>query len=105
MAVARRLSFVMASAVVALAIALPAHAQGKGRKSKPPSKSPLPSAVTGPAAGASPLAWLDDASLLEPGSMSLTVSAMQWSGADLSEVNVPVVDASVGLTPRLQFGA
>jgi hypothetical protein len=105
MRAARRLSLVTASVALALAVAAPAHADGKGKKSKPPSSSPLPSTATGPAAGASPLAWLDDASLLAPGSMSLTVSAMRWSGADLSEVDFPIVDVSVGLAPRFQLGA
>ncbi len=94
-----------ASAVVALAIAVPLQAQGNsGKKSKPPSSSPLPSPATGPAAGASPIAWLDDASLLAPGSMALTVGAMRWSGADLSEVDFPIADVSVGVTPRFQLG-
>jgi hypothetical protein len=111
MLVARRVSSMVASVALALAIAVPVGAQGKspgkgkGPKSSPPSSSPLPSATTGPAAGASPLAWLDDATLLAPGSMSLTVSAVRWSGTDLSEVNVPVVDASVGIAPRFQLGA
>ncbi len=92
-----------------LAFAAPAAAQtpnakggnGKGHKSQPPSQNPLP----GPSAGASPLAWVDDASLLAPGTMSLTISAMRWSGTDLSEVDVPIVDASVGVTKRFQIGA
>jgi hypothetical protein len=98
------LSLMMAGAA-GLAVAVPLHAQGKsnsqgnGHKSTPPSGSPLPSPTTGPATGASPLAWLDDASLLAPGSMSLTLSIMRWSGTDLSEVDVPVVEASVGLAP------
>jgi hypothetical protein len=37
--------------------------------------------------------------------MALTVSTMRWSGTDLSEVDVPIVDVSVGLAPRLQLGA
>ena len=100
-----------ASAVLMLALAVPVHAQGKsngkgdGHKSSPPSSSPLPSPTAGPAAGASPLAWLDDATLLAPGSMSLTISALRWSGTDLSEVNFPIVQASVGLAPRFQIGA
>jgi hypothetical protein len=101
----------MASAALVLAVAVPVHAQGKsgskgnGHKSSPPSSSPLPSPATGPAAGASPLAWLDDASLLAPGSMSVTTSIMRWSGTDLNEVNFPIIEASVGLTPRFQIGA
>lgn len=94
---------------VALAIAVPAHAQGnsggKGHKSSPPSSSSLPSPAVGPASGASPLAWLDDASPLAPGSMSLTVSAVRWSGTDLAETDFPVVNAAVGLAPRLQVSA
>jgi hypothetical protein len=101
----------MAGAALALAVAVPAHAQGKSNgngnahKSSPPSSSPLPSSATGPAAAASPIAWLDDATLLPPGSTSLTISTMRWAGADLSEVHFPIVEASVGLTPRFQVGA
>jgi hypothetical protein len=65
----------------------------------------LPSPTAGPAAGASPLAWLDDATLLTPGSISLTISALRWSGTDLSEVNFTIVQAAVGLAPRFQIGA
>ena len=91
---------------VALAIAAPALAQGKGggHKSSPPSSSPLPSVAVGSASGASPMAWLDDASLLVPGSMSLTISTARWSGADLAETDFPIVNAAVSLTPRFQIG-
>ena len=89
---------------LSLAVTTSAHAQtpvhndkvGNPHKSKPPSSSALP----GPAGGASPLAWVDDASLLAPGTMSLTVSAMRWTGTDLSEVDFPIVDVSVGLRAR-----
>jgi hypothetical protein len=105
----RRYSLMVAGAVVALAAAAPLHAQGLSHndrgggphKSKPPSSNPLP----GPASGASPLSWVDDASLLAPGTMSLTISAMRWSGTDLSEVDFPIVEASYGVTRRLQIGA
>jgi hypothetical protein len=106
-----RFASVWASAVLVLAVAIPLHAQGKsngkgnGHKSSPPSSSPLPSPTVGPAAGASPLAWLDDATLLAPGSTSLTISTLRWSGTDLSEVNFPIVQAAVGLAPRFQIGA
>lgn len=105
----RRWPFMVAGAVVALATVTPLHAQGlahnakggNGHKSKPPSSSPLP----GPTNGASPLSWVDDASLLPPGMMSLTISAMRWSGTDLSEVDFPIVEASYGVTRRVQIGA
>ena len=99
---------VTASVIVALAVALPAAAQGKSgsapgknKKSTPPSSSSLP----GPITSASPLSWIDDASLLAPGSVALTVSVMRWSGADLSEVDVPIIDAAFGLTKRVQLSA
>jgi hypothetical protein len=106
-----RFASVLASAVLVLAVATSVHAQsksngkGNGHKSSAPSSSPLPSPTAGPAAGASPLAWLDDATLLAPGSMSVTISALRWSGTDLSEVNFPIVQAAVGLAPRFQIGA
>ena len=101
MAAIQRLGTAIGGAAMALAIAVPVHAQGKSNgkgnahKSAPPSSSPLPSPATGPVAGASPIAWLDDASLLAPGATSLTLSIMRWAGADLSEVHFPVIDASV----------
>jgi hypothetical protein len=101
----------MASAVLALAVSIPVYAQGngkgKGHQSSPPSSSPLPSPTAGgpTASGASPLGWVDDASILGPGTMALTFSAMRWRGTDLSEVDFPIVDLSVGLTPRVQLGA
>ena len=104
-----RCSLMMAGAALALAVSAPLHAQGlshndkggKPHKSKPPSSSPLP----GPANSASPLSWLDDASLLTPGTMTLSISALRWSGTDLSEVDVPIVEASLGVTRRVQIGA
>ena len=86
--------------VVPIAAQTPTHnaKSSNGHKSKPPSSSPLPGS-------ASPLSWVDDASLLAPGTMSLSVSAMRWSGADLSEVDFPIVDASVGITKRVQLSA
>jgi hypothetical protein len=118
-----RRASVTAIAIAAVAIAAPAAAQGKrgnapGQVKKgttaPPSSSALPGATTtvtssaspiSTATGASPLSWLDDASLLEPGSVMLTVSALRWSGSDLSEVNFPIVDAAFGLAKRVQFSA
>jgi hypothetical protein len=111
MAGRRSLAVLWASAAVALAVAPPVQAQGRGNsqvnghKSTPPSSVQLPSPSTGPAATAPPVAWLDDASLLTPGTMALTVGLMHWTGADLSETDIPIVSASVGLAPRFQIGA
>jgi hypothetical protein len=106
--VSRRLTVAIAAAI-AMAVTTPAHAQGKGagkgHKSAPPSQSPLPSPSAGPASGASPLAWLDDATVLPDGAMSLNVAAARWSGSDLSETDLPIVSAALGLAPRVQIGA
>jgi hypothetical protein len=109
----RRLGLLTASVIAALAVALPAAAQGKsgsapgknkGKTSTPPSSTSLPPLSTG-ASGASPLSWIDDASLLAPGTVALTISVTRWSGADLSEVDAPIVDAAFGLTKRFQLSA
>jgi hypothetical protein len=100
-----------AAAGVALALAFPVDAQAKGKdkshQSSPPSSSSLPSlGGAGPtASGASLLAWIDDATVLTPGTMALTISAMRWSGTDLGETDVPIVNMSIGVAPRVQLGA
>ena len=103
-----RLAARVVAAAVILAAAVPARAQGKsqskGHKGSSPSETPLPTAAVAPVTGASPIAWLDDATLLPAGSLSLTISAMRWSGSDLSEVDVPVADVALAVTPRFQVG-
>jgi hypothetical protein len=119
----RRLACVTAVAIAAIAVPMPAAAQGnsgnapgknKDKKGTPPSTTALPGPTStatssaspiSTATGASPLSWLDDASLLEPGSVLLTVSTLRWSGSGVSEVNFPIVDAAFGLTRRVQFSA
>lgn len=99
----------IASVIVTLAVAAPVRAQGKGKghRSNPPSSSPLPSpTVAAPATtGAVPFSWIDDASVLPPGTLAMSVSALHWQGADVSEVDAPIVGLSAGLTSRLQLGA
>jgi hypothetical protein len=80
------------------------NSQGKGHKSAAPSSSPLPTGAAAPLVGASPIAWLDDATILPVGSMALTLSAMRWSGSDISEVDVPIIDAALAVAPRVQLG-
>src|SRR6185436_9300963 len=98
----RRPFLLVASACVALACSTTAFAQGKsqqkGKKDgapAPPSRNELaaPAVVAPSPTGATPLAWIDDASLLAPGVVSLSMSAMRWSGAGdagISEVDVPI---------------
>ena len=102
---------VAAGVRVALAAAAsPALAQGNGnghgRKSTPPSRNSLaPPAIATSNAGVTPFAWLEDATVLDPGAVSVAVSLMRWQGADSSEVDAPVVDVSMGLTERLHLTA
>jgi len=94
------------SAALALATVLPVAAQGNSgnHKSKPPNRNRLLTRGAGTNA-TTPIALVDDASLLEPGGMSLTLSIMKWQGSGTSEVDAPIVSAAVGLTPRVQFTA
>jgi hypothetical protein len=107
----------VACGLAALAMCAPAFAQGKGKgpsgpndskKNPPPSRSDLPAAASGvtqSSSGVTPFAWIDDATLIEPGNVSLAVSVARWQGASSSEVDAPIVDAAVGVTPRVHFTA
>ena len=101
-----------AGAIAALAVSTPAFAQGNSQGHKksapaPPSRNDLavPSTASVGSGGASPIAWVDDATVLESGGVAIAVSMLRWSGSGLSEVNVPVVDIALGLTRRVQFSA
>ena len=98
-----------AASVAFTLVASTALAQGNSQKNKPkpPSRNDLaPAAPSAPAStGATPLAWIDDASLLSPGQMALSVSAMHWQGNGVGEVDAPIVDAAFGLAPRVQLSA
>jgi hypothetical protein len=96
--------------MLGLAMSTPLFAQGKSTQShghaSPPSQSTLPPPTAiGRSTGATPFAWLDDATLIAPGGAWLGLSMTRWAGAGASEVEVPVVDVAVGLTPRVQVGA
>ncbi len=112
-----RIVAVMAGALVALAAAIPSYAQGKGgSKGKGPTRPPSSGAVStqssssstsvspGAVAAAMPFAWMDDASVMEPGNVWVGISMARWQGSGQSQTIFPVVDAAVGLTPRTQFG-
>lgn len=102
-----------ASAAFAQGQSAQAPGQNKPKKSTAaaaaaPSRNELSSIAVAPvpgSSGATPLAWVDDASLLPTGMVSLSMSAMRWSGDGVSEVDVPIVDAAIGLAPRLQLSA
>jgi len=73
-----------------------------------PSGSSSPTeAAQGPPAGVGVRnfgAWLDDASVMAPGSGSLTLSVAYWRTPAYREFDVPVVDGGIGLSRRVQFG-
>ena len=102
----------MASVILTLAVALPAGAQGKSGQphgksaAPPPTTTSLPATVIGSTTTATaPFAWMDDASLMAPGTVWLGMSMVQWHGNGVSETVVPAFDGSIGLTPRVQLGA
>jgi hypothetical protein len=73
---------------------------------KPPSANLLPIASEAPPGlGAMPLAWIDDANLMEPGAMSVDVMTTRWQGAGIGETDAPVVNLAVGVSSRFQFTA
>jgi hypothetical protein len=107
-----RIAAASTSVLVMLAVAAPLHAQGNGKgkgpnKGGPPSASvlPGPAAVSPAAVGTVPFAWIDDASVLPPGDAALSIAMMRWDGSGTSEIQVPIVGASMGLTDRVQLGA
>src|SRR5436309_6651987 len=108
-----RTSF-LAIVLAALATsASPASAQGKSQQhghTVPPSRNelatvaPVGAVPTSPESG-TPLAWVDDASLLPPGMVSASVSAMWWHNAGVSETDIPIAGAAFGLAPKVQLSA
>lgn len=111
------------AAVIVMAAASTADAQGKGHawgrgRSGSPSAasapSPSPSGDTGDGAGDFFVpsgagfrnfgVWLDDASVLAPGTGWTTVSFGYWRTPLAREIDVPMIDGGVGLTKRVQVG-
>ena len=81
-------------------------AAGAAAASAPSGSSPTET-VQGPPAGVGVRnfgAWLDDASMMAPGSGSLTLSVAYWRTPAYREFDVPVVDGGLGLSRRVQFG-
>jgi hypothetical protein len=101
----------IAASALFVALAAPAFAQGKSQSkgrgnSAAPSRNELaPVASVEPSTTATPLAWIDDATILDPGAVALSISMMRWQGPDVSEVDAPIVDAAIGLASRVQLSA
>lgn len=104
--------FVFTALVLVALAAAPAAAQKSGKKIGHTRRSPVTSGSAAPlatSAAADPStlqfgSWLDDASMLAPGEAwtSLSFGYFRLSGS--GQTNFPIVDASVGLTKRAQFG-
>jgi hypothetical protein len=98
--------------IAAVAVSTPVFAQGNSQKQKqkkaaPPSRNDLaaPPTTSVGSGGASPIAWVDDATVLDAGGVAFAVSMLRWSGGGMSELNIPVIDVALGLTKRIQFSA
>jgi hypothetical protein len=85
----------------------PGQSQTKGQQSNPPpSKSDLLTPAVGQSAAfVTPFAWIDDATLLDPRTVSIAVSIVRWSGSGASEVDAPVIDLSIGVSRRVHLTA
>src|SRR2546427_13269151 len=93
-------------------VSTPPHEQGNSQGHKkaapaPPSRNDLvaPSMTTAGSGAASPIAWVDDATVLDSGGVAIAISMLRWSGSGLSEVNDQVDDIDIGITPRGKFSA
>ena len=106
----------------ALAAAPPATAQGKGHGNAfghSKAASAAPAAASAPASGAATAtaaavdsggvrnfaSWLDDASVLTPGTGVTSFSVGYWRMAGFSEIDAPSFDVGFGVAPRVQAGA
>jgi hypothetical protein len=103
---------IAAGVLVTLAVSLPVCAQGKSGQAHGKTPAPQPATMLPPATSAtaqtqtaSPFAWMDDANLVAPRTVWLGVSMMRWQGSGVGETIVPIVDAAIGITPRMQIAA
>ena len=80
---------------------------GNGSSVTPPSEVAFaaPTSISGAIATSTPFAWIDNASLVAPGAVWIGISTVRWQNDGVSEINFPVIDAAVGMSPRLQIGA
>lgn len=103
--------------VLALASAAAAQGNGRGKANGRFKGGAAPSPSSGGAAQLQPEAqqltgtgvrnfgaWLDDASLLQPGMGSVSVSFGWFRSPVFREFDMPVVDGGIGVTRRVQFG-
>lgn len=82
------------------------HAYGHAKRGGGPSAAAAPELQLPGGTGVRNFgSWLDDASVMPQGTGALTLSFGFWRTPLFNEWDVPVADASIGVAPRLQFGA
>jgi len=99
-------------AIAVLVMGSPASAQGNGKKGSPPGQSPPPAAdpvTSSPATSESHAiyvgSWLDDASVIQQGSVWVAISTGYWRSGLARQVDFPVLDMTVGTGRRMNIGA
>jgi hypothetical protein len=105
---------VCALSLAAILVPDASSAQGRGNgRPKPPQAGALPAPVepSEPSRGSAPLrfpqfgSWLDDASTWAVGSGSTGIGIGYWRGSGASQIDVPILNVSYGMTNRVQLGA
>jgi len=82
------------------------HAYGHAKRGGGPSAAAAPELQLPAGTGVRNFgSWLDDASIMPQGTGALTLSFGYWRTPSFNEWDLPVADASIGLAPRVQFGA
>jgi hypothetical protein len=82
------------------------HAYGRAKRGGGPSAAAAPELQLPGGTGVRNFgSWLDDASMIPAGSGLVMLSFGYWRTPSFSEWDVPVADASIGVTRRLQVGA
>ena len=94
---------------IALGAPATAYAQGNGRPKtgKPGTPGPATAPVSVATVPTYPQfgAWLDDASAPTPGAGAVSIGVGHWRLAGMTQTNMPMVGAGIGLTDRLQLSA
>ena len=106
-----RTGIVWTLTALALAVPVSARAQGNGhghafgRNNAKPSAAGAPELQGGSTAVVRSFgSWLDDASVMPAGEGSVSLSFGYFRTPAYREFDVPAVDATIGVAPRVQFG-
>lgn len=85
------------------------HAFGQAKSGRTGAASGAQSESSGPPVDGTGVrnfgSWLDDASVMQPGAGFMSFAVGYWRMPGMTEVDVPAVDAALGVTKRVQVGA